>query len=344
MKAAIECLDIVKNFGDLRVLNGISLSVEEAKLFFLLGPSGCGKTTLLRIIAGLESADSGELFITGRNVGNLPPEKRGLGMVFQNYALWPHMNVYQHLEFGLKNSALTKHEIDKRIKAVLDMLQISQLSTRMPNQLSGGQQQRVSLARALVLQPKVLLLDEPLSNLDPYLREEMRSELKSVQRELGLTFIYVTHDRAEALAIGDRIAFMSAGKIIQQGKPTDLYFNPLNLEVASFLGEINLFNAKPAGNNILTFEFGNFTLNTANLSGQIHLAVRPEDIKLSDGLHYKASACLISILHLGYGSQLLLQTESGLKVRATVSMKEAIQLQEGQIISIGFNPEDIKVL
>lgn len=320
--AAIECQDIVKTYADSRVLNSICLTVPEASLFFLLGPSGCGKTTLLRIIAGLETADSGKLYIAGKEASDIPPERRGLGMVFQNYGLWPHMNVYQHLEFGLANSVLSKHEIDQRIRSVLGMLQISSLADRMPAQLSGGQQQRVSLARALALQPKVLLLDEPLSNLDPYLREEMRSELKAVQRELGLTFIYVTHDRAEALAIGDQVAFMSAGQIVQQGRPAELYYQPENLEVASFLGEMNVFEMER------TF------------------MIRPEDIRINDANQsdYSFDARIISIVHLGYGSQVSLELESGSGVKALIAMKQAVDLKEKDTVKLSFNRQDLKIL
>ncbi len=236
---------IVKRFGKTIAVNGIDLDIRDGEFIVLLGPSGCGKTTTLRIIAGLEKPDEGRVLFGDRDVTYLPPRERNVSMVFQSYAIWPHMKVYDNIAFPLKIKKFPKEEIDKRVKWAAELLQISELLDRYPHQLSGGQRQRVAVARAIVVEPDVLLMDEPLSNLDALLRVKMRSELKKLQRRIKVTTIYVTHDQVEAMTMGDRIAVMNKGKIQQVGRPDEIYLKPANVFVAGFVGtpQMNFFDA-----------------------------------------------------------------------------------------------------
>jgi len=236
----VKLVNVTKRFGRVVAVNKVTLAVEHGEFFTLLGPSGCGKTTTLRVIAGLEYADEGRIIFDNTDVTNLPPYKRGTGMVFQNYALWPHMTVFDNIAYGLKIKKLPKDEVRRRVREVLDLIKLTGMERRYPTQLSGGQQQRVALARALVIEPKVLLLDEPLSNLDAKLRVEMREEIQRIQRKLGITAIYVTHDQEEAMVISDRIAILNQGTVMQIGTPQELYKRPRNLFVATFLGRYTL--------------------------------------------------------------------------------------------------------
>ncbi|MCC6535331.1 MAG: ABC transporter ATP-binding protein [Burkholderiales bacterium] len=231
---------LTKRFGQNVVVNRVDLAIEEGELFTLLGPSGCGKTTLLRLIAGFYAPDEGEIRFNERVVNALPPDERGIGMVFQNYALWPHMTVAENIGYGLKLRKIKAAEIAQRRDAILDKVKLSGLGNRYPGQLSGGQQQRVALARALVLNPKILLLDEPLSNLDAKIRVQVRAEIRKLQKELGITTVYVTHDQEEALTLSDRIAVFNQGKVYQIGPPKALYERPANRFVADFIGISNL--------------------------------------------------------------------------------------------------------
>jgi len=240
MRIAVQ--DLTKRFGQQEVLSRISFAIEEGEMFTLLGPSGCGKTTLLRLIAGFYSVEEGEIRFDGRVINDLPPHERGIGMVFQNYALWPHMTVYENAAYGLRLRKIPAAEIDQRIRAVLDKVKLGGLEDRYPGQLSGGQQQRVALARALVLNPKILLLDEPLSNLDAKIRIQVRAEIRKLQRELGITTVYVTHDQEEALALSDRIAVFNKGRMLQLGPPKALYERPESRFVADFIGINNLID------------------------------------------------------------------------------------------------------
>jgi len=227
------------SYGTNHVLKDINLDIKPGELFAFLGPSGCGKTTLLRLIAGFNTADSGRVLIDGKDVSALPPWKRDVGLVFQSYALWPHMTVRRNVAFGLEERKVPRAEIQRRVAAALELVELGQLADRKPSQLSGGQQQRVALARTIVVEPKVLLLDEPLSNLDAKLRGQVRRELRELQQRLGLTTIFVTHDQEEANSICDRIAVMNAGVVQQVGTPMELYQRPANLFVAGFLGAAN---------------------------------------------------------------------------------------------------------
>ncbi|MGZ5066349.1 MAG: ABC transporter ATP-binding protein [Usitatibacter sp.] len=238
MRIAIR--DLSKRFGSLVVVERASFDIGEGELFTLLGPSGCGKTTLLRLIAGFNAPDAGLVLFDGRNVNDVPPHQRGIGMVFQNYALWPHMTVKENVAYGLKLRKTPGDEIARRIDSVLEKVRLAGLGERYPGQLSGGQQQRVALARALVLNPKILLLDEPLSNLDAKVRVQVRAEIRKLQKELGITTVYVTHDQEEALTLSDRIAVFNQGRVFQVGTPRELYQRPANRFVADFIGVNNL--------------------------------------------------------------------------------------------------------
>ena len=242
--AGVSISNVNVSYGKNHVLKDVNLEIEPGEFFAFLGPSGCGKTTLLRLIAGFNTADSGVVRIGGKDIGALPPWKRDVGLVFQSYALWPHMSVRRNVAFGLEERRLPRAEIDKRVKAALEIVGLTHLAERRPSQLSGGQQQRVAVARTIVIEPKVLLLDEPLSNLDAKLRVQVRRELHDLQRRLGLTTIFVTHDQEEANTICDRIAVMSDGVVQQVGTPMELYEHPANLFVAGFLGAANILTGK----------------------------------------------------------------------------------------------------
>ena len=287
--AAIEIRDAVKRYGEFTALSKISLTIKDNEFFTLLGPSGCGKTTLLRMIAGLEDVTEGSIRLFGEEIENLPPNKRPVNTVFQDYALFPHMNVLDNIKFGLEMIGHSKRDATNRANEMLSMVQLDEFAGRKPSQLSGGQQQRVALARALAPQPKVLLLDEPLSALDLKLRKAMQIELKHLQRETGITFIFVTHDQEEALTMSDRIAVMSAGELQQLGKAREIYESPRNMFVADFIGETNLLevNIKQIQNGLSICELDNgheFVCNEIDgigVGSRVHLSVRPERLFLS---------------------------------------------------------------
>lgn len=291
MAVAVRLDQVVKRFGELTVVDRISLTIEAGELFFLLGPSGCGKTTLLRSIAGFYIPDSGTIYIGDRDVTRLPPEQRNTGMVFQSYALWPHMTVAENVAFGLELRKIPKHEIAQRVADALAMVRMGDRADYKPNQLSGGQQQRVALARALVIRPQCLLLDEPLSNLDAKLRLEMRSEIRRICKQSGLTAIYVTHDQKEALSVADRIAILDKGVIQQCGPPQEVYRRPANRFVANFIGETNFLEATVAEVRrnvaVLHTSLGPVVSNalpeTPVAVGQrVTLSIRPETVRIGE--------------------------------------------------------------
>jgi iron(III) transport system ATP-binding protein len=264
-----------------RVLDDVSLDIQPGEFFAFLGPSGSGKTTLLRLIAGFGTPDAGSIRIGGRDITALAPWNRNVGMVFQSYALWPHMTVAKNVAFGLERRKLARPEIASRVEAALRLVGLEPLAARRPAQLSGGQQQRVALARTLVIEPEVLLLDEPLSNLDAKLRTEMRSEIRALQRKLGLTAIYVTHDQEEANAIADRMAVLDGGRIQQVGAPLELYDNPANRFVATFLGTANLVEGRIAAGGRFVTEKGFALAGIEAPEGPACLSVRPQAIRLA---------------------------------------------------------------
>ncbi len=249
MSVKISIKDAVKKYGDNTIISDLSLEIKEGEFFTLLGPSGCGKTTLLRMIAGFNSIEGGDFYFNDTRINDMDPAKRNIGMVFQNYAIFPNMTVEKNVAFGLKNRKLPKEEIKAKTDEFLKLMQIEEYRDRMPERLSGGQQQRVALARALAITPDVLLMDEPLSNLDAKLRVEMRTVIKQIQNKVGITTVYVTHDQEEAMAVSDRIAVMNAGDIQQIGTPKILYQRPANLFVANFVGHTNLINCKLKAKN-----------------------------------------------------------------------------------------------
>ncbi|MDZ4785016.1 MAG: ABC transporter ATP-binding protein [bacterium] len=302
MEAAVKVTNIVKKFGDFEALSNVSLEIKKGEFFSLLGPSGCGKTTLLRIIAGLEFQDSGDLLISGINATDIPAYKRPVNTVFQSYALFPHLTVANNIAFGLRMKMVSRSEIEARVDRVMDMVQITKLRDREPAQLSGGQQQRVALARAIVNEPEVLLLDEPLGALDLKLRRELQFELMSLQKRLGISFICVTHDQEEALTMSDRIAVMNVGKIEQIGNAEEMYEHPRTKFVSQFLGSANLLQAqiinKGANTARIRTKVGELVMtlgpNAAALKERQHftVAIRPEKVTLSENDKCVGPNCL----------------------------------------------------
>lgn len=282
--SVITISNVSKSFGDVEVLKNFNDEFKDGEFITLLGPSGCGKTTMLRIIAGFEKPTSGEIKFDGVTVsGNgvfVPPEKREIGMVFQSYAVWPHMNVFDNVAYPLKIKKVKKEIINNKVKEVLEIVHLSQFADRMPSQLSGGQQQRVALARALVAEPKLLLLDEPLSNLDAKLRESMRYEIKEIQKKLGITVIYVTHDQVEAMTMSDRVFVINRGIVQQVGTPIEIYRHPANQFVADFVGKVNFIQAV-SSNGFVEFKGVDEKLTyNGDLSGDVEVAIRPENIEI----------------------------------------------------------------
>lgn len=271
---SVELVKVSKRFGRVIAVNKVSIKVEKGEFFTLLGPSGCGKTTTLRIIAGLEMPDEGRVLMDGQDVTNLPPHKRDIAMVFQNYALWPHMTVFENVAYGLRVRRVPDGEVRRRVREVLELVKLEGLENRYPAQLSGGQQQRVALARALVIQPRVLLLDEPLSNLDAKLRTEMREELRRIQKSLNITTIYVTHDQEEAMVLSDRVAVMNSGNIVEVGKPEELYSRPRTLFTATFIGRYNLLEGRVVQvvDDVLMVECSGLRIRSRAPTGEVRVA------------------------------------------------------------------------
>lgn len=295
----LQIRNLSKSYGDTQILHDINLDIYDGEFLTLLGPSGCGKTTLLRLIGGFELPNAGSMHLEGVDIASLPAEKRPINTVFQQYALFPHMNVYDNIAYGLKLKGVPKAEIDTRVREALAMVQLEHTINRRPQDLSGGQQQRIAIARAVVNRPKMLLLDEPLSALDAKLREQMQSELKRLQRELGITFVFVTHDQQEALSMSDRIAVMKAGVFQQIDTPIGIYESPANLFTASFIGETNLFKGKVVAVNpaSIKVEVAEETSNgqtdgfhpirelprpkfAVQVGQNVNLLLRPEDIRV----------------------------------------------------------------
>jgi spermidine/putrescine transport system ATP-binding protein len=315
MTAAVDIREAVKRYGSVTALHRVDLAIADNEFFTLLGPSGCGKTTLLRMIAGFEDVTAGEIRLYGENIAALEPNKRPVNTVFQHYALFPHMTVLDNVAFGLKMKGVDLATRRARAGKMLEMVHLSAFADRMPSQLSGGQQQRVALARALAPDPKVLLLDEPLSALDLKLRQAMRVELKQLQEQTGITFIFVTHDQEEALTMSDRIAVMSEGRVQQVGTARDIYETPQNRFVADFIGETNLLQvdveAVHAGRATVTLPGGHrITCPSATTAtGKHHLSIRPERLSLSDSADLTAT--VERVVYLGTDLQVHVRLEGG---------------------------------
>ena len=277
----LQLKQINKYFGRSHVIKDVNIDFEKGHFVTFLGPSGCGKTTLLRMVAGFYEPDDGEILLNGKRIERIPPYSRNTAMVFQEYALFPHMNVFDNVSYGLRVKNRPKEEIERRVKEALDLMQLKGMEDRFPNQMSGGQQQRVAVARALVMNPEVLLLDEPLSNLDAKLRESVRVELRDIQKKMGLSMIYVTHDQSEALSMSDMIVVLKGGVVHQTGSPQEIYFEPKTPFVADFIGTTNLLSVKGLGEN--TVSYGNDripTTKSVNAGQEYCLSIRPECLKL----------------------------------------------------------------
>ena len=354
---AIHIRKIVKRFGDVTALDGIDLDINAGELFFLLGPSGCGKTTLLRAIAGFHEPNEGTIHFDEDDVTSVPPHKRETAMMFQSYALWPHLNVFKNVAFGLEERRVSKSETRTRVDEALAMVKMEGLGTRKINQLSGGQQQRVALARALVVRPRCLLLDEPLSNLDAKLRIEMRSEIRRICKEFGLTAIYVTHDQKEALSMADRMAILHDGKLAQVGAPEEVYRSPHSALVAGFVGETNLIDGEVA------FQSGeNYYVKTpiGELAGRpgetglvltpgtkVKLSIRPECLAITDApsLQNEMSGELTESTYLGEIAQYSLKMEGREKpVRISELNPRRVIRDTGHKLFASAKPEDIVIL
>jgi putrescine transport system ATP-binding protein len=317
---------ITKRFGDFTAVDGLSLEIHEREFFALLGPSGCGKTTLLRLLAGFETPDEGRVLLAGEDLAGIPPYRRPVNMMFQSYALFPHMTVFGNVAFGLKQDKLPKDEIAARVNEMLALVQLTSLAARRPDQLSGGQRQRVALARSLAKRPKVLLLDEPLAALDRKLREETRFELKELQRRLGTTFVIVTHDQDEAMTVADRIGVMNNGKLAQVGAPVDVYERPASRWVAGFVGDVNLIEGHVTAvyPSFVMVEREGMRLRVAHAPvapGPIAVALRPEKIRLlhavPDGSFENGAAGTVTdIGYLGTVSHYKVRLDDGLVLKA----------------------------
>ncbi|MBE6048974.1 MAG: ABC transporter ATP-binding protein [Clostridium sp.] len=337
----IELKGINKKYNDNTVLNNLSLNIKSNEFLTLLGPSGCGKTTTLKIIAGFETADSGKVLFNGEDISNLAPNKRQLNTVFQKYALFPHMNVYENIAFGLKIKKLPKNEIDKKVKEMLKMVSLSGFEKRKIDSLSGGQQQRIAIARALVNEPEVLLLDEPLGALDLKLRKEMQLELKKIQQKLGITFIFVTHDQEEALTMSDTIVVMNNGVIQQQGTPEDIYNEPANAFVADFIGESNILSGIMLKDFKVNFRNQEFECVDKGFSPNenIDVVIRPEDIKIYSDNTGVLNGTIKSVVFRGVHYEMIVE-ENGYDW----IVHNTKYFQEGTKVSLDVHPEDIHIM
>ena len=341
---------ITKRFGEVTALNEVSLRIAPGELFFLLGGSGCGKTTLLRCIAGLETPTQGKVFFGERDVTLLPTHKREAAMVFQSYALWPHMTVGQNIAFGLEERKVEKKEIQRRVEEALEMVKLGGFAKRGIDQMSGGQQQRVSLARALVVRPKCLLLDEPLSNLDAQLRLEMRSEIRRIVKENGLTGVYVTHDQAEALSMADRMAVMDRGVVVQVGPPEEIYRKPVSSYVASFIGETNLIKGVSRGENQVETANATFVAQPSvegwspPPGAEVTLSLRPEAIRIVRPTEGELMGKIIERIYLGSIIQYAVQLADGFVVQVTEQNPQIIRSPGEDKVGQSMSREDLTLL
>lgn len=348
MSHAVNIDKAVKKYGDFVALNGVELKIQPGEFFTLLGPSGCGKTTLLRMIAGFNTVDGGGIYFDEKLINRVEAHKRDIGMVFQNYAIFPHLTVAENVAYGLKAKKIPKDEIERRVDEALDLVQIKKLKDRKPNQLSGGQQQRVALARAFVIEPSVLLMDEPLSNLDAKLRVQMRTVIKKLQRRLGITTIYVTHDQEEALAISDRIAVMKDGNIMQVGSPEQIYMKPENTFVAGFIGVSNFVDCEVSGKdpNAAMIEIkGECTLSTklrAPYTGKAVISARPEQLFFTEKDGLPGTITLSTFL--GDFIEYEIELDNGQTLQLNEYTKDVQDLRpDGQKVFVNFDTNAVSI-
>ena len=337
----LELKNLNKSYGEQKVLDNLSLNIKKNEFLTLLAPSGCGKTTTLKIIAGFENADSGELIFKNNDISTLPPYKRKVNTVFQKYALFPHMNIFDNIAFGLKLKKLPKDEIKNKVEEMLSLVALKGFEKRSVDSLSGGQQQRVAIARALINKPEILLLDEPLGALDLKLRKEMQIELKKIQQEVGITFVFVTHDQEEALTMSDTIIVMNKGIIQQMGTPQDIYNEPANAFVADFIGESNILNGTMIDN--FKVEFCNKTFECVDEGFEkmepIDVVIRPEDIKMVDADNGMLKGTVTSQIFKGVHYEMIVSTEEFDFILHNTKCAEV-----GSIIGLDIYPEDIHIM
>ena len=345
MGVAIQIDNVTKAYGKNIVIQGLSAEIRPGEFFTLLGPSGCGKTTLLRMIIGFNSIEGGEIRVDGKVINQIPTNRRNMGMVFQNYAVFPHMSVRDNVAYGLKTRRVPKEERYKRVDEILKLVKIDDYADRMPTQLSGGQQQRVALARAIVIQPEVLLMDEPLSNLDAKLRVEMRNVIKRIQRQVGITTVYVTHDQEEALAISDRIAVMHSGVIQQIGTPKHIYQRPANEFVSSFIGLSNFVDAE---NENGTLDFGcgyrvAMTTLRPDAGRKVCVAVRPEEFLIRSAGEPGIPATVRSSVFLGMTQHYFLTLDGEKEIEVVVPSDRSDIIPDGEKVSLQIAADKVNV-
>lgn len=350
MSVAINIENVVKRFGKDTIINGLSLNIKEGEFFTLLGPSGCGKTTLLRMIIGFNSIEGGEIKLDEKLINNIPTNKRNMGMVFQNYAIFPHMSVKDNVAFGLKRKKMSKQEIEEKVDEILKIVKIDHLKDRMPVKLSGGQQQRVALARAIVIHPEVLLMDEPLSNLDAKLRVEMRNAIKRIQQQIGITTVYVTHDQEEALAVSDRIAVMNGGVIQQIDTPKRIYQRPSNTFVATFIGQSNILDGQVIKNNSeegikifdAFFAMTNLSKNCTNME-DVKVSIRPEEFILSMDNKDGIKGVVKSSVFLGINTNYFIELENGKEIEVIQASDALEAIPNDSTVYLKLQTEKINV-
>ena len=355
MSVEIHIDNVIKRYGDLTIIPGLAEDIKNGELFTLLGPSGCGKTTLLRMIAGFNSIEGGEIRFNDQVINDLPAHKRNIGMVFQSYAIFPHLTVRQNVEYGLKLRNLSKDEMKKKVDEILDVVKITEYQDRLPERLSGGQQQRVALARAIVIHPSVLLMDEPLSNLDAKLRIEMRSAIRDVQKQVGITTVYVTHDQEEALSISDRIAVMKQGEIQQTARPHTVYTRPYTGFVSTFIGHSNLFRGRiqsAGGSRSVVFADG-WTVPMDNLSDEaadgmeVIISVRPEEFSIQpEGLRCQVRTKVFLGKYINYSlefpEEMITPGQPSIEFSQDLGHAEQV-LEVGDTVTLRPNPAKINV-
>jgi spermidine/putrescine transport system ATP-binding protein len=342
--ADIRLVDLTKRFDDVVAVDGISLDIERGRFFALLGPSGCGKTTTLRMIGGFEEPTAGRIELGGTDVVSLPPYKRDVNTVFQSYALFPHLTIFENVAFGLRRKRLRGAELQRRVREALELVGLGLLERRKPRQLSGGQQQRIALARALVNHPRVLLLDEPLGALDLKLRKEMQLELKRIQHEVGITFVHVTHDQEEAMTMADQIVIMESGRIEQQGTPSELYEQPRTAFVAGFLGVSNLLYGAAVAADRVRLEDGTEVQVPRDAlggrTGKVQIGVRPEKIRIGGGEPNMLAGVVSESAYIGVSTQYIVDTPAGaVTVYVQNDRPGANGVSPGDRLTLGWSPD-----